>query len=144
MTLRLAKIALIFGIAIYYTIVVLNNLADYDANLQVVRHVLLMDTTFPGNRSMWRALRNPSWQVAFYLAIIVWEVLTGFLCRLVPPSRQDGRRGTRVRSADVASGLSRCGRRMVSDVAIHYVERPGSRVSHVHCAWDRTADCGPS
>ena len=80
MTLRLAKIALIFGIAIYYTIVVLNNLADYDSNLQVVRHVLLMDTTFPGNRGMWRALRNPRWHVLFFLAIVVWEVLTGFLC----------------------------------------------------------------
>src|SRR5215469_8784122 len=80
MTLRLAKIALIFGIAIYYTIVVLNNLADHDSNLQVVRHVLLMDTTFPGNRGMWRALRNPRWHVLFFLAIVVWEVLTGFLC----------------------------------------------------------------
>src|SRR6516162_8818502 len=80
MTLRLAKIALIFGIAIYYTIVVLNNLGDYDSNLQVVRHVLLMDTTFPGNRGMWRALRNPRWQVAFYLAIVIWEVVTAVLC----------------------------------------------------------------
>lgn len=113
MTLRLAKIALIFGIAIYYTIVVLNNLADYDSNLQVVRHVLLMDTTFPGNRGMWRALRNPRWQVAFYLAIIVWEVLTGFLCwwggyrlaRAVRSSAASFRQAARMAVAALASGL---------------------------------------
>jgi predicted small integral membrane protein len=78
--LRLSKIALILGIAIYYTIVVFNNLADHNSNLQVVRQVLLMDTTFPANRLMWRALPNPRWHAAFYLAIIAWEGLTTILC----------------------------------------------------------------
>ena len=113
MTLRLTKIALVFGVAIYYTIAVVNNLTDFDSNLQVVRHVLLMDTTFPGNRGMWRALVNPRWHAAFYLAIIAWEVLTAVLCwwgvyrlaRGVRSSAASFRQTARMAVAALASGL---------------------------------------
>ena len=80
MTMRLAKIALLSSVALYYSLIVLNNLTDYGSNLQFVRHVLLMDTTFPDNRGMWRALRSPIWHSLFYLAIIAWEILTMLLC----------------------------------------------------------------
>lgn len=80
MILRFAKVALIFAIALYYSLVVLNNLTDYDSNYQFVRHVLMMDTTFPGNRGMWRPLIAPAWHTAFYLSIILWELVTLLLC----------------------------------------------------------------
>ena len=58
--LRAAKIALVFAVSIYYSFVVFNNLTDYDSNHQFVRHTLMMDTTFPGNHGMWRAIDSPA------------------------------------------------------------------------------------
>jgi predicted small integral membrane protein len=79
MTLRIAKILLVFAVAVFYSFVVLDNTTDYPSNYQLVRHVLMMDSTFPGNRVMWRALSAPAWQTAFYVSIIAWESLTMFL-----------------------------------------------------------------
>ena len=80
MTLRAAKTSLVFAVALYYSLVVLNNLTDYSSNYQFIRHVLMMDTTFPGNHGMWRALNQPAWHKAFYLLIIAWEIVTMILC----------------------------------------------------------------
>ena len=82
MTLRIAKLALVFAVAIFYSLVVLNNTTDYDSNFQFVRHVLMMDSTFPGNRGMWRALNSPVWHTVFYLLIIAWEAVTMIFCWL--------------------------------------------------------------
>jgi predicted small integral membrane protein len=80
MTLRLAKIALVFTVAFYTSLIALNNLFDYDSNFQYVRHVLMMDSTFPGNRGMWRALNSPMWHDLFYWTIILWEIGSAALC----------------------------------------------------------------
>jgi predicted small integral membrane protein len=80
MTLRMAKVLLVFSVAIFYTLVVLNNTTDYDSNYQFVRHVLMMDSTFPGNHGMWRAINSPAIHTAFYVAIIAWEAVTMILC----------------------------------------------------------------
>jgi predicted small integral membrane protein len=76
---RAAKILLVAGIALFYTLVVFNNLTDFDSNYQFVRHVLSMDSTFPGNHGMWRALRLPAAHLVFYLSIIAWEIVTMLL-----------------------------------------------------------------
>ena len=76
MTLRTAKVLLVFAVALFYSFVVLNNTTDYDSNFQFIRHVLMMDSTFPGNRGMWRALNSPVWHRMFYLSIITWETAT--------------------------------------------------------------------
>ncbi len=78
--LRLTKIGLVFAVAIFYSLVVFNNLTDYDSNYQFVRHVLMMDTTIPGNRGMWRAVDSPALHTAFYFGIILWEGVTMLLC----------------------------------------------------------------
>jgi predicted small integral membrane protein len=80
MILRRAKIALVFGVALFYTFVVLNNLTDYNSNYQFIRHVLMMDSTFPGNRGMWRAINSPAIHTAFYICVIAWEAITMLLC----------------------------------------------------------------
>jgi predicted small integral membrane protein len=80
MTLRLAKISLVFAAALYYFVIVFNNVTDYDSDYQFVRHVLMMDTTFPGNHLMWRAINAPAIHTAFYLSIIAWEALSMILC----------------------------------------------------------------
>ena len=80
MTLRLAKLLLVFAVALFYTVVVFNNITDYNSNYQFVRHVLMMDSTLSGNRGMWRALNTPRWHTAFYLSIIAWESIVMLLC----------------------------------------------------------------
>jgi predicted small integral membrane protein len=79
MITRTAKLLLLAGIGVFYTLVVFNNLTDFDSNYQFVRHVLAMDTTFPGNHGMWRALPAPRFQLAFYLSIITWEIANTIL-----------------------------------------------------------------
>jgi predicted small integral membrane protein len=80
MILRTAKIVLVFAVGAFYLLVVFNNTTDYDSNFQFVRHVLIMDSTFPANHAMWRALSRPAWYTVFYLSIIAWEIVTMFLC----------------------------------------------------------------
>lgn len=80
MTLRTVKVFLMFGLALLYTLVVFNNVTDYDSNYQFVRHVMMMDTTFDGNRGMWRAMNSPAMHTTFYVSIIAWEALTMLLC----------------------------------------------------------------
>lgn len=76
MATRIAKLLLLASIAFLYSLIVFDNLTDFDSNYEVVRHVLLMDSTFPGNHGMWRAVHQPAIHLAFYLSIIVWEIAT--------------------------------------------------------------------
>jgi predicted small integral membrane protein len=80
MIVRLSKCALLLGIALFYTLVVFNNITDYGSNYQFVHHVLTMDTTFPGNRGLWRAIESTRIHTFFYFTIILWEAITGILC----------------------------------------------------------------
>jgi predicted small integral membrane protein len=80
MILRAGKLSLVVAVALFYTFVVFNNLTDYNTNYQFVRHVLMMDSTSPGNHGMWRALNSPAWHTAFYISIIAWESIVMLLC----------------------------------------------------------------
>jgi len=76
---RLAKVAIVAALACYALLVAWNNVADYGSNYEFVRHVLSMDTTFPGNALMRRAISDETaWRWA-YAAIIVTEWATGVL-----------------------------------------------------------------
>lgn len=67
---RLSKIAMTAALAAFAFIVTYDNIVDYDSNYEFVKHVLSMDTTFPGNRLMDRALTGPqSWTMAYGLVI---------------------------------------------------------------------------
>ena len=94
MAVRVCKAVLVLAIALFYTILVLNNITDYGSNYEFVRHVLMMDSTFPGNHGMWRAVHSPLVHTAFYIGIIAWETITMLLCwwggaRLVKACRGD-------------------------------------------------------
>jgi predicted small integral membrane protein len=80
MTIRASKALLLFALGFYYTLVVFNNTNDYNTNLTFVRHVLLMDTTFPGNNGMWRAIHSPVAPWILFCSIVIWEIITGTLC----------------------------------------------------------------
>ncbi len=73
MPVRLSKIALTAASALYLLVVVFNNLTDYGSNFGFVEHVLSMDTTFPGNKGLWRAMTTPAVHHGFYACIILWE-----------------------------------------------------------------------
>ncbi len=77
---RTAKILLLAAMAFFFTLVVFNNTTDFDSNYQFVRHVLMMDSTFPGNKGMWRAVASPTVHVLFYGGVIVWEAMNAVLC----------------------------------------------------------------
>jgi predicted small integral membrane protein len=94
MMLRATKTLLVFAVAIFYTFVVFNNVTDYDSNYQFVRHVLMMDSTFPGNHGMWRAINSPAVHTAFYVSIIAWEIATMALCWWGGIGMLKARRGT--------------------------------------------------
>ncbi len=51
MELRVSKAVLVFAIALFYTILVLDNITDYGSNYEFVRHALMMDSTLPGTTS---------------------------------------------------------------------------------------------
>jgi predicted small integral membrane protein len=77
--IRLAKIAIVAVLASYALLVAYNNVVDYGSNYAFVRHVLSMDTTFPGNALMRRAISEETvWRWA-YASIIVTEGLIGLL-----------------------------------------------------------------
>jgi predicted small integral membrane protein len=79
MTIRLVKILLLSAAALFYTVVVFNNITDYNSNYLFVNHVLLMDSTFPANQAMWRAVHSTFVYHFFYNSIIGWEALTAVL-----------------------------------------------------------------
>ena len=77
LTTRLVKTAMIASTALFALLVTFNNLTDYNSNYEFVRHVLSMDTTFPGNALMGRAITAPALWAAGYWAIIVTEAVIG-------------------------------------------------------------------
>jgi len=76
MTIRWTKLLLLAAVAVYYTLVVLDNLTDFNSNYQFVQHVLSMDSTFAGNQEMGRAIHSPAIHLAFYWTIITWEFVS--------------------------------------------------------------------
>jgi predicted small integral membrane protein len=78
-TIRASKALLLLALAFYYTLLVFNNTNDYNSNLTFVKHVLEMDTTFPGNHGMWRAVHSPAIDMVFFVTIVIWESAIGIL-----------------------------------------------------------------
>src|SRR4029450_8501354 len=79
MTLRLSKIILCLCLAAFAFMVTFGNITDYGSNFAFVQHVLSMDTTFPGNKLMYRAITNETLWNAAYWFIILGEGLTALL-----------------------------------------------------------------
>ncbi|KVC87921.1 hypothetical protein WL01_09800 [Burkholderia ubonensis] len=79
MIIRLAKIALSLSLTIFTFLVALNNAIDYESNFQFVKHVLSMDTTFPNNRLMSRAITEPFILHGSYWLIIAVQGVTCIL-----------------------------------------------------------------
>jgi predicted small integral membrane protein len=76
MVIRASKCALLFAVGLFYLLVVFNNTTDYNSNYEFVHHVMMMDSTFPGNSGMWRAINSTWLHHALYDSIIAWEAVT--------------------------------------------------------------------
>jgi predicted small integral membrane protein len=73
---RVVKIIMVTSLALFAFIVTFDNIIDYGTNFQFVRHVLSMDTVFPDNALMHRALTDPVLWHLGYAVIIAGEGLT--------------------------------------------------------------------
>jgi len=79
MVTRYAKILMTLALSAFAFLVTFNNITDYGSNFEFVKHVLSMDTTFPGNKAMYRAIETPALWHAGYWGIIAGEGLTFLL-----------------------------------------------------------------
>lgn len=77
LTTRWIKVAMVASISAFALLVAFNNVTDYGSNYEFVRHTLSMDTTFPGNALMWRAITSPALWALAYWSIILVEALAG-------------------------------------------------------------------
>jgi predicted small integral membrane protein len=77
--LRLSKIAMIAALAAFAFIVAYDNIIDFNSNYDFVRHVLSMDTTFPHNALMDRAITDMRIWTLAYAVIITAEGATSLL-----------------------------------------------------------------
>ncbi|MBV7395732.1 DUF2165 family protein [Mameliella sediminis] len=76
MLVRLCKIAMLLALSLFAFLVTFNNVTDYGSNFEFVKHVLSMDTTFPDNAGMYRAITAEwAWHAGYWL-IIAGEGLT--------------------------------------------------------------------
>jgi predicted small integral membrane protein len=80
MSHRFAQILTIASMALLASLVAFGNITDYGSNLQFVEHVFRMDTTFPGNANLYRAIHSPMLQHLGYDFIILCETVTALLC----------------------------------------------------------------
>jgi len=79
LALRISKILFVLSAALFAALVGMNNILDYQINFAGVRHVMLMDSVFPGNHSMWRAVAAPWLHHLAYWLIIATELAIAVL-----------------------------------------------------------------
>ena len=77
---RLTKVVMVLSFALCASLVAFGNVTDYNVNFLLVSQVLTMDTTFPDNQSMWRAIKSPVLHHIAYGMIIGTEIVIALLC----------------------------------------------------------------
>jgi predicted small integral membrane protein len=106
----LAKCVMSLSLAAFLLLVTFDNLTDYGSNFAFVRHVMSMDTTFPGNALMYRAVTTPAlWHLA-YAVIIVSQATAGLLylvggVRLYRARHAPGAAFNQAKSSTIAASL---------------------------------------
>lgn len=73
---------MVWSVALFASLVAFNNLTDYDSNFTIIQHVLTMDTTFPNNQGLWRAIQSSAVHHTVYGIIILTEFVIAGLCGL--------------------------------------------------------------
>ncbi|QDQ41436.1 DUF2165 family protein [Methylacidiphilum kamchatkense] len=75
--IRLSKILILLFFSLYFLLIALNNLLDYETNYTYLRHVLLMDTIPKASHLHSRAWNSPFLFSLVYNSLILWESLCG-------------------------------------------------------------------
>jgi predicted small integral membrane protein len=107
---RYAKSVMSLSLAAFLLLVTFDNITDYGSNFAFVRHVMSMDTTFPGNALMYRSVTTPAlWHLA-YAIIIVSQATAGMLyligaVRLYRARHAPGAVFNRAKSSVIAASL---------------------------------------
>jgi len=78
--IRLSKIAFVAAIALFATLVVIENVFHSSINFPFVEHVMMMDTIFPDAPIGYRAIANPVIHWAGYVLIVIGEIAVAVLC----------------------------------------------------------------
>ena len=140
----LRQSVMVGSLALFAGLVTFDNLIDYETNYAFVRYVLSMDTTPPGNALMHRSIASPSLWRAAYALIIAGEGATAlgfaagatfsaapfaFADRVLQSCQRIDGRGRRSRLSRLVLRLHGDWRRVVLDVAIAAMERPGGGLS---------------
>ena len=94
---RAVKLMMIASLALFAFLVTFNNVTDYGANVQFVRHVLSMDTTFLDNSLAYRAITDPVLWHLGYAVIILSEALTSLALTAAVVELARNLRGSAVR-----------------------------------------------
>ncbi len=110
-TARIAKIIMVACLGAFCLLVVFGNLTDYESNYLFVQHVMSMDTTYPGNKLMYRAVKEPAYWQAAYTLIIFGEAVAGLLflagaIRLLQVRRKPGAVFHRAKALTVMGALA--------------------------------------
>ncbi|MBD2258434.1 DUF2165 domain-containing protein [Pseudanabaena sp. FACHB-2040] len=82
MVVRFSKVALVAAIGLLALVITVNNLQDPSSNFLYIQHVMSMDTTFPDNRLLWRAITAPTAHWAAYGVLVGTEGAIATLCLL--------------------------------------------------------------
>ena len=69
-------------VALYISLVVLNNVLIPETNLNYVRHVMTMDTLSGADEHAWRAISAPWLHSVSFILIIILEGVSAVLCWL--------------------------------------------------------------
>ncbi len=99
---RIAKIVMVASLALFAFVVAFDNITDYDTNFEFVRHVLSMDTIFPGSTLLYRRVISPAlWNFGYWL-IVLGEGTTSLVlgvaaAALLRHLRSDGARFNRAK-----------------------------------------------
>jgi predicted small integral membrane protein len=78
--MRLIKIVLVAGVALFLTLAVLGNVTMSDVAIGAVKTAVGMETTFKHPAAMWRAVTSPFWIYVIYGVIVLSEAIAAALC----------------------------------------------------------------
>jgi predicted small integral membrane protein len=80
--IRVSKIVILFSVAALFLMTFINNLADYNSNFNYVQNILRMNSLYPGNTLLGRAIDNDSVHHLVYWAIMGIEGTVSVLVSL--------------------------------------------------------------
>ena len=79
-TIRICKALTVLLLVGYFSMVIFNNLFDYQTNLNYLQHTMTMDTLSDRAPHAWRSVNAPAAHNTLFLLIIGMELVAALLC----------------------------------------------------------------